>query len=100
MLGEMTLRGFERHLSTSFRVETSHAEAQDLTLIVAEALPKKLGPGRRDPFSLTFRGPMARGLSQKIHRLAHPEMGAIELFLVPLGPEGDREGTHYQALFC
>jgi hypothetical protein len=100
MPGEMTLRGFESHLSTSFRVETSPAESQDLTLIAAEALPERPGPGRRDPFSLIFRGPMTRRLSQKIHRLAHPEMGAIELFLVPLGPEGDREGTHYQAMFC
>jgi hypothetical protein len=99
MLDGMTLEAFEKHLGTAFRVEANPEESQDLTLIEASALTTGPGPSRRDGFSLVFRGPRDKGLEQKIHRLAHDEMGTIDLFLVPLGPEGDPEGTHYQAIF-
>lgn len=97
MLGEATRSNFEECVGATFRAETSPEESQELTLIDITPLPP--GPGRDDPFSLIFRGPTSPGLEQKIHRLSHPEMGAIDLFLVPLGPEGDPDGTHYQAIF-
>src|SRR5262249_10090077 len=99
MLDKVTLPDFEEHVGATFRVETSPEESQDLTLIEAKALPARSGPGRTAPFSLVFRGPRSRGLEQKIHRLTQAKMGTIDLFLVPLGTEGDPEGTHYQAIF-
>lgn len=99
MLDKVTVSAFEEHVGATFQVETSQGESQDLTLIEVAALPARPGPGRTHPFSLVFRGPTSRGLEQKIHRLTHAELGAIDLFLVPLGPEGDPEGTHYQAVF-
>jgi hypothetical protein len=99
MSDKVTHSDFEDRVGATFRVETSQEESQDLTLIEIVALPSRPGAGRGDPFSLVFRGPMSRGLEQKIHRLSHAEMGAIDLFLVPIGPEGDPDGTHYQAIF-
>ena len=54
-------------------------------------------PGRREPFSLIFHGPLRPLLPQGIHRLLHPELGEIAIFLVPVGPVG--QAMQYQAIF-
>jgi hypothetical protein len=50
-------------------------------------------PGRRAPFSIVFRALDGRTLPQRIYRLEHAELGALELFLVPIGP------GEYEAVF-
>lgn len=54
-------------------------------------------PGRREPFSLIFQGPLQPLLPQGIHRLLHPELGEIAIFLVPVGPQG--QAMQYEAIF-
>ena len=54
------------------------------------------GGGRR-PFSLIYRGPLSPILPQKIYPVEHPELGTLELFLVPVGPE--QGGMRYEAVF-
>jgi hypothetical protein len=44
-----------------------------------------------------FRGPTGPILPQRIYRLRHPVMGELDLFLVPIGPDG--EGMRYEAVF-
>lgn len=51
----------------------------------------------RVPFTLTFVGPLAPVLPQRIYRLEHDGMGAFEIFLVPVGPDSD--GMQYEAVF-
>jgi len=51
----------------------------------------------RRAFSLVFRGPPDPILPQAIYRVAHVEMGSIDLFLVPIGPDG--QGMRYEAVF-
>jgi len=53
--------------------------------------------GRRQPFSIVFRGPRQILLPQRIYRMEHGAIGAFELFLVPIGP--DQEGMLYEAIF-
>jgi hypothetical protein len=50
-------------------------------------------PERRAPFSIVFRALDGRTLPQRIYRLEHAELGALELFLVPIGP------GEYEAVF-
>jgi hypothetical protein len=50
-------------------------------------------PGGRAPFSLVFRGGPTPPLPQRIHRVEHAELGALEIFLVPVGPD------RYEAVF-
>jgi hypothetical protein len=50
-------------------------------------------PEQRAPFSIVFRGPHSPSLPQRIYRLEHGELGAFELFLVPIGP------GEYEAVF-
>jgi hypothetical protein len=52
---------------------------------------------RPEPFSLQLRGPQAPLLPQATYGVVHPELGRIELFLVPL--RSDAAGSVYEAVF-
>ncbi len=44
-------------------------------------------PGNfREPFSLLFHGPLTPVMPQAIYRLENEQLGALELFIVPIGP--------------
>lgn len=45
----------------------------------------------RVPFSLLFHGPLQPVLPQGIHRLEHERLGALDLFIVPIGPDEPSE---------
>jgi hypothetical protein len=49
-------------------------------------------------FSLVFRGPATEALAQGTYPVSHVELGELELFLVPIGP--DAEGMRYEAAFA
>jgi hypothetical protein len=51
---------------------------------------------RTDPFVLTFVG--APGLAQRMYALDHPNLGRLEIFLVPIGPGPDGR-FRYEAVF-
>ena len=53
--------------------------------------------GGRTPFSLVLRSPPSAPLPQRIYRLQHEELGPLDLFLVPIGP--DDVGMCYEAVF-
>lgn len=99
MLDRLQLAVFEPLVGR--RVGISRAGEEELEVELVEA--RGLGGGEgaaRQPFSLLYRGPAAPILEQGIYRLAHGELGELELFLVPLGP--DREGGDailYEAVF-
>ena len=69
-------------------------------LVEATESAESGGPGpdgqQRSQFSLIFLGDP--GLPQGTYRMAHQELGAFDIFLVPLGPDGDR--MQYQAAFA
>jgi hypothetical protein len=93
-LGALTASDFAPRLYERFRVAPAEGAAFDADLIeVAEAEP---GSGRRQ-FSLVFRGGASPPLPQGIHRVEHEALGALDIFLVPLGP--DHVGQRYQAVF-
>ncbi len=97
MLDKLTWDDFAKHLNQTFRLPAKPGDLE-LELIEAQALP---GPepapeGQRQGFSLVFRGPKDAALDQSIYPLEHPEMGSLELFLVPIGP--DVHGLCYEAI--
>jgi hypothetical protein len=85
----------------SFTVETFRPRLHERFVLAGEldvelADMRELGAAagdRRTPFSLVFKGPETPFVPQGIHKLEHPEMGAFELFLVPIGP------GRYEAIF-
>ena len=81
-------------------------EVFQLTLGPDQILPLELtavrgnglqGMADREQFSLHFRGPMTPALPQQIYRLEHPQLGALEIFLVPI--RRDASGMIYEAVF-
>ena len=95
MLESLTCDSFAKHLQQSFEIE---AGSQNLALELIEA--KALGAGaegERQSFSLLFRGPAEPLLEQQIYKMSHAEMGALELFEVPVGQE--EAGTLYEVVF-
>ena len=60
-----------------------------------------LAPTFRAPFSVLFHGPVEPVLRQAIYRLEHDQFGAVDLFLVPIGPElsAGQAVMRYEAVF-
>jgi hypothetical protein len=97
MLDKLTGEDFAKHLNQTFYI---HAESLDP--IQAELIEvSELGAppfDRRPPFSIVLRtGQKEEYLIQAIYRVEHAEVGTLDLFLVPLGP--DKHGMRYEAVF-
>ena len=92
--------GFSRerflpHLHSVFEVEDAN-----LTLRLEEVSPASTiaqGTTVYTCFSLLFEGPAGPAVESATYRLNHGELGALELFLSPVGRETTR--THYEAVF-
>ncbi len=96
MLETLTKDSWSAYLGGSFELTAGERDAMALILAEVAGLGSG-GAGRRDPYSLTFRGPPTPILPQRIYRIRHPRMGELDLFLVPIGP--DAEGMRYEAIF-
>ncbi len=102
MLETFTVETFARHLGEAFRVCPDSAAPVALDLIEATALGGGAGwtgapSAKRVPFSIVFRGPGGVVLPQRTYRIEHDAIGAFDLFLVPIGPDG--AGMRYEAIF-
>lgn len=82
---------FDPLVGTAFSV---NGNADVLELLEVERL--KSPSSRAQPFSLLFTSKTHR-LSQATFRLAHPQLGTIDVFIVPLQP--DARGPLYEAVF-
>jgi hypothetical protein len=101
VLEDFTIETFADRVGEHFRVLVDES-ALDAELIEATALASAAGeqsalPGDRTPFSIVFRGPQEPILPQRIYRFEHQALGAFEIFVVPIGRDGD--GVRYEAVF-
>ena len=98
-LDDLTCERFAGCLSQSFSLERPGADPLRLELIQVD--PRgQLDPERdkRQAFSLLFRGPAEPLLPQAVYPLENTALGRLEIFLVPLGPDGEG-GARYEAIF-
>ena len=97
MLDSVTAETFLAHRGSAFE-----ARGDGGTVVLRLADVRSLGHQPRaprvDPFALEFSGPAQPALEQAIHRLEHPELGTLEIFLVPTGLDPDG-GRRYEAVF-
>lgn len=63
----------------------------EVELVEADEIPRE--QGGRAPFSLIFQGDPKLTLPQRIYRLEHTQLGALDIFLVPIAP------GRYEAVF-
>jgi hypothetical protein len=101
VLESFTIEMFDQRVGDTFAIAT---ESGQLLAELVEATPLTELSGRpidthrdRGPFSLVFLGPSEPVLPQAIYRFEHPELGAFEIFVVPIGR--DESGVRYQAVF-
>jgi hypothetical protein len=92
-LASLTAEDFRARLQEAFALTVPGS-----TLELALAEVEELGEAAsRRAFSLRFIGPSKPILPQAIYRLDNAAMGAMEIFLVPLGPRDG--GMRYEAVF-
>lgn len=100
MTQRWTIEQFEPQQATRFQWHAAAWGVRPLELIEVKRLgASRVGntPAVRAPFSLIFRDSTADALPQSIYRLEHDQLGTLEIFLVPIGP--DEQGMRYQAVF-
>jgi hypothetical protein len=90
-LETLTVDDFAALQGDRFRIVAEDAPPFDVELVEVREIPRE--PGGRAPFSVRFRGGPTPPLPQRIHRVEHDALGALELFLVPVGPD------RYEAVF-
>lgn len=94
-LKALTAASFEPLVGDRFRIAPGDDPDFEVELVeVADAGHE--GSGRRQ-FSVLFRGGPDAPLPQRIYRVEHGELGPLDIFLVPLGP--DSVGQRYEAVF-
>ena len=95
-LDKATAGTFSPYIESPFNIALPSLGS--LTLIlnsVTEVGPD--APGRRRAFSLIFLGPMQPILPQQIYALEHDSIGALEIFIVPIGVT--QCNCQYEAIF-
>lgn len=91
MLETFTAETFRPLLSQRFELVAGDGRVDlELVDVTESAAP---GTERRAQFSIVFSGPPDPILPQAIYGIEHPELGAFDLFLVPI------EAGRYEAVF-
>ena len=90
-LDSLSVADFAPLRGDRFRIAPDDSPPFDVELVEVNEIPR--GPGGRAPFSLEFQGGPNPPLPQRIYRLEHHDLGAIEIFLVPIASD------RYEAVF-
>ena len=91
MLETFTAETFKPLLHERFVLDAGDRRVDlELVDVTESAAP---GANRSAQFSIVFSGPSELILPQAIYELEHPELGAFELFLVPIA------AGRYEAVF-
>lgn len=96
MLQDVSHSSFEDHLETSFRILLGEEAPLEAILYEIRLHEAHTGP-RKQPYSIYFRTTHRGALPQGIYRVEHDRMAAMDIFLVPIGP--DEKGMRYEAVF-
>jgi hypothetical protein len=95
MTAPLTEAEFSKHVNTKFRVAVDPPVELELTQVKGYSSKPNEETGM-ERFSLFFAGP-EHYLEQKTYALEHEQMGAFDLFLVPVSR--DANGYRYEAVF-
>ena len=90
-LATLTVDDFAALRGNRFRIDPGDAPPFDAELVEVSEIARE--PGGRAPFSLVFQGGPNPPLPQRIYRVEHDEVGALEIFLVPIAAD------RYEAVF-
>jgi hypothetical protein len=88
MLDRLTLEQFVDVRGAPIVLETPQGDV--VAELVESALLSSPSPRAVPPFRAVLRGPAGWQGAQGIHRLRHPTLGTLELFLVPIAQRDGR----------
>lgn len=88
MLDRLTAADFAPLIGERFELLLPDRDPLELRLTSCDELGGA-PEGARQPFSLIFHGDFL--VPQQIWTLRHPRLGELDLFMVPLGPDGRYE---------
>jgi len=88
----LTRNSFAPLLNTQFQIE----RGGDSVMVELTEVSELRSSPHHESFSLVFRGPSDAFLSQSMYRLHHNGLGAVDLFLVPIGR--DTHGLYYESV--
>jgi len=95
MLDRLCKEDFEPLIGRKIKVAVG-SSSTELEVAEASAL-KSPSPRETQPFRLILRSREGWRAPQGMFRVAHPTLGDLEMFAVPVGP--DAEGLCYEILF-
>src|SRR5688500_10230892 len=96
ILERLTIDDFADRVGETFSATAEGGRTLTLALTSVDALSGPQG-GDRTPFSLEFRDAANDHVPQQTVAVEHAELGAFDLFVVPLG--ADPAGMRYEAIF-
>jgi hypothetical protein len=96
-LDEITLHDFAACVGQKFSVNLALPKPLELDLLSAAPLAGPAVAGKRESFKLLFRAAPEWHCPQQIYPLAHPALGELGVFLVPVGK--NTQGTELEAIF-
>lgn len=99
MLKDFTASTFAKRVGNQFTVRLDDDSNFDLELVsVTPGLARASGSRpQRGPFSILFCGPPEPILPQRIYQFENHDLGAFEIFIVPIGYDNGR--MQYEAVF-
>lgn len=92
----LKLENFSPHLNSKFLVKREPEGVEAVELELVEAVDLGSTP-RQEQFSILFQGPGSQQLEQAIYRFEHQEMGAFDIFIVPV--KRVQDVIQYEAVF-
>ena len=96
--GELGRDAFLPHLHSKFQLSTAAGPATVCQLDAVSAAHTLVGPGTRfTVFSLVFTAAADFPAVSQIYHLTHEQLGALDLFLSPVGQAA--ECVHLEAVF-
>jgi hypothetical protein len=94
MSEQLKIDDFSKHLNTKFQIYRTDDEIFEAELVGVYEL-------RNDDvlqtFAVEFLLSNEFGVEQKIYKIEHPELGTMELFIVPVGK--NESGIRFEAIF-
>jgi uncharacterized protein DUF6916 len=103
MLDEVTRADFAECVGDNFSLRAGPDAAIEAELISVDALrPSRacsISSTSRESFALVFLVPTKAYLPQGIYQVDHAELGVLDIFLVPIGPDPQRQGVRMEGVF-
>jgi len=78
---------FVGHVDSDFAVDAGQRAPLTMRLVDVEDMGST---PEREAFALHFHAPQEMPPHQGVYRIEHDQLGAMDVFVVPIGREGDR----------